>query len=109
MAAAVAVIPVILVEQSDARRSARHAASIANWVIRGLFATEAVVMLGASHDRGRSARHHKLELAARPGRANSRGLALANSHPAAGPLAFLTLQNGGYWKHLPADEQAVGA
>lgn len=61
--AAVAVIPVILIEQSHASESWKTAAGIANWVIWLLFAAEAAVMLALSPARGRWAREHKLELA----------------------------------------------
>lgn len=61
--AALVVIPVILIEQSDAGESWKTAAGIANWVIWSLFALEAVVMLGFSPDRRGWARMHKLELA----------------------------------------------
>src|SRR5919204_6310344 len=63
LVAALAVVPVILVEQSHASRSAKDAAAVANWVIWILFATEAAVMLGFSADRRAWARTHKLELA----------------------------------------------
>jgi voltage-gated potassium channel len=61
--AALAVIPVILVEQSHASESWKTAAGAANWVIWILFAIEAVVMLSFSPDRRGWAREHKLELA----------------------------------------------
>jgi voltage-gated potassium channel len=61
--AALAVIPVILIEQSDTGDPWKAAAGIANWVIWSLFALEAVVMLGFSPDRRGWARTHKLELA----------------------------------------------
>jgi voltage-gated potassium channel len=61
--AAIAVIPVILIEQSHASESWKAAAGVANWVIWLLFAAEAIVMLGLSPARRRWAREHKLELA----------------------------------------------
>jgi voltage-gated potassium channel len=61
--AAIAVIPVILIEQSHASESWKAAAGIANWIIWLLFAAEAAVMLALSPARGRWARGHKLELA----------------------------------------------
>jgi voltage-gated potassium channel len=63
LVAALAVVPVILVEQSHASRQAKDAAAIANWAIWILFATEAVVMLTFSPAPREWARHHKLELA----------------------------------------------
>jgi voltage-gated potassium channel len=63
LVAAIAVVPVILVEQSHAGHTMKTAAGVANWVIWGLFTLEAVVMLGFSPDRRRWAREHKLEIA----------------------------------------------
>src|SRR4051794_30893337 len=63
LVAALVVIPVILIEQSDTGEPWKTAAGIANWVIWSLFAIEAVVMLGFSPDRRGWARTHKLELA----------------------------------------------
>jgi voltage-gated potassium channel len=61
--AAIAVIPVILIEQSHANESWKAAAGAANWIIWLVFAAEAAVMLALSPTRGRWAREHKLELA----------------------------------------------
>jgi voltage-gated potassium channel len=63
LAAAIAVIPVILIEQSHAGSGWKAAAAIANWGIWILFAGEAALMLGFSADRRGWARRHKLELA----------------------------------------------
>jgi voltage-gated potassium channel len=63
MVAAVAVVPVILVEQSRAGTVAKHGAWIANWAIWATFAAEAAIMLVISADRRAWARGHKLELA----------------------------------------------
>jgi len=63
LVAALAVVPVILVEQSHASHAVKDAAAVANWVIWIMFATEAAVMLGFSADRRGWARRHKLELA----------------------------------------------
>jgi voltage-gated potassium channel len=61
--AAVAVVPVILIEQSHTGSTAKTAAEVANWVIWSLFAGEAALMLGLSADRRGWAQRHKLELA----------------------------------------------
>jgi hypothetical protein len=63
LAAAVAVVPVILIEQSHAGSEWKAAAAIANWIIWILFAGEAGLMLAFSGDRASWARRHKLELA----------------------------------------------
>jgi voltage-gated potassium channel len=63
LVAAVAVIPVILIEQSHASQGWKTAAAAANWVIWILFAGEAVLMLGFSADKRGWAERHKLELA----------------------------------------------
>jgi hypothetical protein len=63
LVAALAVIPVILIEQSHAGESWKTGAAVANWVIWALFAVEAAVMLAFSPDRRGWARGHKLELA----------------------------------------------
>jgi voltage-gated potassium channel len=63
LVAAVAVIPVILIEQSHAGQGWKTAAAVANWVIWILFAGEAALMLGFSADRRGWAERHKLELA----------------------------------------------
>jgi voltage-gated potassium channel len=63
LAAASAVIPVILIEQSHAGSEWKSAAAVANWIIWILFAGEAALMLAFSTDRGGWARRHKLELA----------------------------------------------
>src|SRR5690348_8296391 len=63
MAAAIAVVPVIVIEQSHTSAATKHAAWIANWMIWVIFAVEAAFMLGVSADRRAWARDHKLELA----------------------------------------------
>jgi voltage-gated potassium channel len=63
LAAAIAVVPVILVEQSHAGPGWKTAAAVANWVIWILFASEAALMLGFAPDRRGWARRHKLEIA----------------------------------------------
>jgi len=63
LAAAVAVVPVILIEQSHAGSGWKAAAAVANWIIWILFAGEAALMLAFSVDRAGWARRHKLELA----------------------------------------------
>jgi hypothetical protein len=63
LAAAIAVIPVILIEQSHAGPAWKTAAAVANWVIWLLFAGEAGLMLGFTPDRRGWASRHKLELA----------------------------------------------
>jgi voltage-gated potassium channel len=60
---AVAVIPVILIEQSHAGSGWKGAAAVANWIIWILFAGEAALMLAFSADSAGWARRHKLELA----------------------------------------------
>jgi hypothetical protein len=51
LAAAAAVVPVILIEQSHAGPGWKSGAAVANWVIWLLFAGEAALMLGFSTDR----------------------------------------------------------
>jgi voltage-gated potassium channel len=63
LAAALAVIPVILIEQSHAGSGWKFAAVVANWVIWILFAGETALMVGFSPDRRGWATRHKLELA----------------------------------------------
>lgn len=63
LVAAVAVVPVILVEQSHAGTTAKTAAAVANWAIWILFAGETAMMLGFSADRRGWADRHKLEIA----------------------------------------------
>jgi len=63
LVAAVAVVPVIIIEQSHASQTAKSAADVANWVIWLLFAGESALMLGFSVDRRGWAERHKLELA----------------------------------------------
>jgi voltage-gated potassium channel len=63
LVAALAVVPVIIIEQSHASDTAKSAAEFANWVIWLLFASEAALMLGFSADRRGWAQRHKLELA----------------------------------------------
>jgi voltage-gated potassium channel len=61
--AALLVVPVIVVEQSDAGEAWRTAAAVANWGIWLLFALELVVMLAVVRDRWRWLRRHPLEVA----------------------------------------------
>lgn len=63
LVAALAVVPVIIVEQSHASQTAKSAAEVTNWVIWLLFAAESALMLGFSVDRRGWAERHKLELA----------------------------------------------
>jgi voltage-gated potassium channel len=63
LVAALAVVPVIIVEQSHAGPTAKSVAEVANWVIWILFAAQATLMLAFSADRRGWAQHHKLELA----------------------------------------------
>ena len=61
--AALLVIPVIAIEQSDAGKPWRDAAAVANWVIWIAFALELGVMLAVVPDRWRWLRNHPLEVA----------------------------------------------
>jgi len=63
LAAALLVIPVIAVEQSDAGEPWRTLASVLNWAIWLAFATELVVMLAVVPNRWAWLRRHPLELA----------------------------------------------
>jgi hypothetical protein len=61
--AAILVIPVIYIEQSEHGEPWSTLATVANWVIWLLFLAEVVVMLAVVPDRRRWARTHPLELA----------------------------------------------
>jgi voltage-gated potassium channel len=61
--AALLVIPVIAIEQSDAGESWTTAASVANWVIWLVFAAELVTLLALAPDRWRWLRTHPLDVA----------------------------------------------
>jgi voltage-gated potassium channel len=61
--AAILVIPVIYIEQSEHGEPWTTLATVANWVIWLLFLAEVVVMLAVVPDRRRWARTHPLELA----------------------------------------------
>ena len=56
--AAIAVIPVIVIEQSGAGEPWTTLAAVANWLIWSLFLAEVVVMLAVVPDRGRRLRKH---------------------------------------------------
>jgi voltage-gated potassium channel len=60
--AAVLVIPVIAIEQSDASDAWRTLATTLNWLIWVAFATEAVVMLAVVPSKARWVRLHPLEV-----------------------------------------------
>ncbi len=60
--AAVLVVPVIAIEQSDAGDPWRSLAEVTNWAIWIAFAIELVVMLGVVDDRWRWLRTHPLEV-----------------------------------------------
>jgi len=62
LVAALLVIPVIAIEQSDAGDPWRGIAAVTNWVIWIAFATELVVMLGVVSDRWGWIRSHLLEV-----------------------------------------------
>jgi voltage-gated potassium channel len=62
LVAALLVIPVIAVEQSDAGDPWRGIASVTNWVIWIAFALEVIVMLAVVGDRRRWVRSHLLEV-----------------------------------------------
>jgi len=57
------VIPVIVVEQSDASEAWQSAASVTNWVIWSIFAAEVVVMLAIVPERRSWLHAHLLEVA----------------------------------------------
>lgn len=61
--AAILVIPVIYIEQSEHGEPWTTLAAVANWLIWLLFLAEVVVMLAIVPDRWRWARRHPLELA----------------------------------------------
>ncbi len=61
--AALLVIPVIVVEQSDVREPWRTVAGILNWAIWVAFAVELAVMLAVVRDRWAWVRAHPLEVA----------------------------------------------
>jgi voltage-gated potassium channel len=61
--AALCVIPVIFLEQTDAGEPWTTLATVANWIIWTLFLAEVVVMLAVVPDRRRWLREHPLELA----------------------------------------------
>jgi hypothetical protein len=54
LAAAIAVIPVILIEQSHAGPGSKTAASVANWIIWILFAGEAALNGGTADPGARA-------------------------------------------------------
>ena len=62
LVAALLVIPVIAIEQSDAGEPWRGVAAVTNWVIWIAFATELVVMLAVVSDRWGWVRSHLLEV-----------------------------------------------
>ncbi len=62
LVAALLVIPVIAVEQSDAGEPWRTIAGVLNWTIWVAFAVELVVMLAVVPDRWRWLRSHPLEV-----------------------------------------------
>jgi voltage-gated potassium channel len=63
LVAALLVIPVIAVEQSDAGEPWRAVAGVLNWIIWVAFAAELVVMLAVVRDRWAWIRTHPLEVA----------------------------------------------
>lgn len=63
LVAALLVIPVIAVEESDAGDSWRTAAAVVNWLIWLVFAAEFVTLLALAPDRGRWLRRHPLDVA----------------------------------------------
>lgn len=63
LVAALLVIPVIAVEQSDAGEPWRTTAAVGNWFIWLFFLAEAVVMLAVVRDRWRWLRDHPLDVA----------------------------------------------
>ncbi|MDQ3823115.1 MAG: potassium channel family protein [Actinomycetota bacterium] len=63
LVAALLVIPVIAIEQSDAAGAWRTAAGVLNWAIWLAFAAEVVIMLAVVPDKWRWLRHHPLEVA----------------------------------------------
>jgi hypothetical protein len=60
---ALLVVPVVLVEESDAPRSVRDAAAVANWVIWIGFAAELLLIAAVARDLRSALRAHWLELA----------------------------------------------
>jgi voltage-gated potassium channel len=60
--AALAVLPVIVIEESGAGNTVKDAAAAANWAIWVVFAAEVVVMLVVVPDRWRWLRQHPLEV-----------------------------------------------
>lgn len=63
LVAALLVIPVIVIEQSDLRDPWRSLAAVANWAIWIAFATELIVMLIVVPDKWNWLRRHPLEVA----------------------------------------------
>lgn len=63
LVAALLVIPVIAVEQSDLREPWPTVAAVTNWLIWLVFLAELVVMLAVAHDRTRWLREHPLDVA----------------------------------------------
>jgi voltage-gated potassium channel len=63
LVAAVLVIPVIGIEQSDVGEPWRNVAAVLNWLIWLVFAIELVTMLAVVPDRWRWIRRHPLEVA----------------------------------------------
>jgi voltage-gated potassium channel len=63
MTAALAVIPVIVIEQSHFSQSWKTFGSALNWVIWVVFVSEFVVLLAVADSRSRWLRQHPLELA----------------------------------------------
>lgn len=61
--AALLVVPVIVIEQSDASERWRSTAALANWLIWLVFLAEVAVMLVVVRDRWRWLRHHPLDVA----------------------------------------------
>jgi voltage-gated potassium channel len=61
--AALLVIPVIVIEQTDVSHGWKLFGTILNWAIWGAFATEVVVMLAVVPAKGRWLREHPLEVA----------------------------------------------
>jgi len=61
--AALAVIPVIAIQQSDAGPTLRTIAGVVDWLSWGAFAAELAIMLAIVPERGRWLRRHFLEVA----------------------------------------------
>lgn len=61
--AALLVIPVIVIEQSDTTGGWRTAAGVVNWIIWLVFAAEVVVMLTLTRNRRQWLRRHPLDIA----------------------------------------------